>query len=51
MQFLDYTEAPAMPRTGSEQMSMYSRVRPSQTAMTWFGRREGKSLVVVFTLA
>ena len=50
-QFLNYTETPAMPRTCSGQMSLYSRVRLSQNAMTWFARRDRKFLVVVFTLA
>ena len=40
-----------MPRTCSGQMSLYSRVRLSQNAMTWFARRDRKFLVVVFTLA
>ena len=48
--FLDYTETPALARTCSEQMSMYSRVRPLRNEVQVFNPRARK-IVVVFTLA
>ena len=46
----DYSETPALARTCSEQMSMYSRVRPLRNEVQVFNPRARK-FVVVFTLA